>query len=88
MHLGTFEEMLKSLFGYITNPTAIAFEDEIVLCLKTFINKNKQISNVAWECFKHFPLILQKNKGTFGIMHETINCYLINGKEAFNTTNK
>ena len=88
VHLATFEEMLKPLFAFIQKPKEITFEDEIVLCLKQLITKNKKISPVSWECFKNFPALLEKNKGTFGVMFECINTYLLEGKEDMNTTNR
>jgi hypothetical protein len=75
------EEQLKPLFQFIIEPTKIEFEDEIVLVLKTFIKKTHVVSNVLWEMFPYLEKVFEKNKQCFGNLLDTLNYFLIYGKE-------
>lgn len=58
-----FEEALKPIFRFISEPTQISFEDDILLLLKSMIKKSKSVSPVMWEMFDHFPKVISKAKG-------------------------
>ena len=77
------EEQLKPLFAFITEPSKIEFEDEIVLVLKTFIKKTKGVSNMLWEMFPYLEKVFEKNKKCFGNLLDLLNYFLIYGKEQF-----
>lgn len=75
------EESLKPLFAYIEFPEKVEFEDDIVLTIKSFIKKTGQISNVLWVLFPHLYKVFLKNKRTFGNLLDTLNHYLVTGRE-------
>lgn len=58
-----FEEALKPIFRFISEPTQISFEDDILLLLKSMIKKSKSVSPIMWEMFDHFPKVISKAKG-------------------------
>lgn len=62
------------------DPTKICFDDEIVMNVKQFIRRNKCVSVTQWEIFNQFPKVLSKNNDSFGTMLDTINYYLVYGK--------
>ena len=62
------------------DPTKISFDDEIVMNVKQIIRKNKSVSTTQWEILNQFPKVLVKNKDSFGNLLDTINYYLIYGK--------
>lgn len=37
------------------------FDDDIVMILRTFIKKKKQVSPMLWTIFPHLPKVFQKN---------------------------
>ena len=77
------EEALKPLFEYMVDPTKVEFEDDIVLTIKSFIKKSGQISPVIWTLFPHLYKVFKKNKDTFGNLLDTLNHYLVAGREVF-----
>ena len=78
-----FEEALKPIFRYISEPKQITFEDDILLLCKLMIKKSKNVSPVMWEIFDHFPKVVTKAKGELGDLLDTINNFMIYGKETF-----
>ena len=78
-----FEESLKPIFRYISEPHKISFEDEILLILRTIIKKRKLVTPIMWEIFDLFPNVLQKSKGALGDLLDAINSYMQYGKEVF-----
>jgi hypothetical protein len=74
------EDALKPLFEFILTPEQIEFEDDIVLVLKTFIKKSKQISPTLWTIYPHLKKVFEKNKCTFGNLLDTLNQFLLHGK--------
>ena len=82
------EEMLKQLFVFMIEPTNINFEDDIVMNVKQFIRRNKCVSVTQWEIFNQFPKVLAKNKDSFGNLLDTINYYLIYGKDDLQTSQR
>ena len=83
VHAATFEESLKKLYIYMENPSQISFEDEILMIIRSFIVRTQSITPVMWELFTKFPAILEKNKHQFKELFDTINMYLITGREGF-----
>ena len=83
IHAATFEESLKKLYIYMENPSQISFEDEILMIIRSFIVRTQSITPVMWELFTKFPAILEKNKHQFKELFDTINMYLITGREGF-----
>ena len=65
----------------MVDPEKIEFEDDIVLALKSFIKRSNHISEVLWIIFPHLTKVFEKNKRVFGNLLETINYYLLYGKE-------
>lgn len=63
------------------DPSKIEFEDDIILVLKTFIKKSKRISDTLWTLFPHLFKVFEKNKYVFGNLLDTLNQYMLNGKE-------
>ena len=76
-----FEENLRPIYQYMADPTKISFEDDVILMLKSQIRKRKEITPTMWELFQQFPKVLMKNKHAFGNLFETINYFLIVGKQ-------
>ncbi len=50
-----FEELLKPIFRFISEPKKIKFEDDILLIIKGLIKKRKTVSPLMWEIFEYFP---------------------------------
>lgn len=65
----------------MTDPFKIEFEDDIVLVLKAFIKKTKQVSPTLWTLFPLLGKVFEKNKQTFGNLLDTINSYLLSGNQ-------
>lgn len=83
------EETLKPLFEYILNPENIEFEDDIVLVMKTFIKKSKNVSTTLWTIYPHLMKVFEKNKRSFGNLLDTLNQFLLHGRNEFiNDRNK
>lgn len=78
-----FEECLKPIFQFVSEPEKIAFEDDILLLLKSMIRKRKGVTPVMWEMFEHFPKIVAKSKGQLGDLLDTINSFMVYGKQEF-----
>ena len=77
------EEELKRIFVYIQEPTQISFEDDILLLIKSLIKRRKAVVPFMWEMFDHFPKIVAKAKGQMGDLLDTINYFVLYGKEDF-----
>ena len=52
-----------------------------MLVLKTFIKKTHGVSNMLWEIFPYLEKVFEKNKQCFGNLLDTLNYFLIFGKE-------
>ena len=63
------------------DPTKIEFEDDIVLVIKSFIKKTKSVSPTLWIIFPYLTKVFNKNKDAFGNLLDSINYYLLFGKE-------
>lgn len=75
-----FEQVLKPVFQLLADPRAISFDDDIVLLIKSFIKKSKEISSVMWELFDLLPNVVAKNKGQLCDLLDTINNFMVYGK--------
>lgn len=51
--------------------------------IKAMIRKRKGVSPLMWEIFDVFPKLLTKSKGQLGDLLDTINSYMVHGKEMF-----
>lgn len=49
--------------------------------IKQFIRSRDHVSQIQWDCFQFFPLVLKKNKDSFAGLFETINYILMHGKQ-------
>ena len=78
-----FEEALKPVLKLLANPSAIKFDDDIIVLIKTFVKKSKGISPVMWELFDLFPSVVAKNKGQLCDLIDTINHFMVYGKQTF-----
>lgn len=76
-----FEETLAPLLRLMIEPEKITFEDDIVLLIKSFIRKKKEVSPMMWELLTVMPKVLTKNKEALGNVFETLNFYLIHGRQ-------
>ena len=47
------------------------------------IKKSKAVSPVMWEIFDHFPKVVSKAKGQLGDLLDTINAFMVHGKDTF-----
>lgn len=74
------EEQLKPLFEFMTDPSKIEFEDDIVLTIRSFIKKTNEVSPVMWTLFPLMIKVFEKNKRTFGNLLDTLNQYIIIGR--------
>ena len=59
----------------------IEFEDEIVTVIKSFIQKRGSVSPTLWQMFPHLYKVFEKSKYVFGNLLDTINNYLVYGKD-------
>lgn len=78
-----FEESLKPIFVFVSEPQKITFEDDIMLIIKSMIRKRKGVTPLMWEIFDHFPKLLTKSKGQMGDLLDTVNSYMTHDKEGF-----
>ena len=76
------EASLIPLFEYMADPVSIEFEDDIVLVIKSFIKRTKTVSPVLWKLFPELPRVFTKNELVFGNLLDTLNYYLLFGKES------
>lgn len=51
------------------------------MIVKQFIRKTQSVSSTQWEILPQLPQIFEKNQNTFGNLFETLNCYLVHGKQ-------
>lgn len=65
----------------MTDPSKIEFEDDIVLTIRSFIKKTEQVSPVMWTLFPLMIKVFEKNKRTFGNLLDTLNQYIIVGRQ-------
>lgn len=72
---------MKPLFEFMTDPFKIEFEDDIVLVLKAFMKKTKSVSSTLWTLFPLLGKVFEKNKCTFGNLLDTLNSYLLYGRD-------
>jgi hypothetical protein len=79
-YASAIEDSLKPLFEFMLDPSKIEFEDDIVLTIKSFIKK-AGISPVIWTLYPHLYKVFQKNKHTFGNLLDTLNHYMISGRD-------
>jgi hypothetical protein len=80
-YYNNIEGTLLPLFEFLVDPTKIEFEDDIVLVLKSFIKRKKSVSKNLWIIFPHLEKVFTKNKDSFGNLLDTVNYYLLYGKE-------
>ncbi len=78
-----FEEALKPIFRFVSEPQSITFEDDILLLLKSMIKKSQSVTPIMWEMFDHFPKLLTKSRGQLGDLLDTLNSFMIHGKDEF-----
>lgn len=62
-------------------PEQVEFEDDIILVLKSFIKKTQNVSPTLWTIFPHLTKVFTKNKLVFGNLLDTLNYYLIFGRD-------
>jgi hypothetical protein len=90
--LGTFmpayspaiEEQLKPLFEeFMADPEKFEFnfENNLVLTIGSFIKKTNQISSVMWNFFPLLIKVFEKSMCFVGDLVDTINQYIIIGKQ-------
>jgi importin-7 len=72
---------MKPLFEFVMTPEQIEFEDDIILVLKSFIKKTQSVSPTLWTIFPHLTKVFAKNKLVFGNLLDTLNYYLIFGRD-------
>lgn len=68
---------------YIAKPTQIDFDDDLLYCISALIKKSKTVSPTFMIVFKYLPALHLKYKGVFGTLLQTINYYIVYGKEHF-----
>lgn len=59
------EALLKPLFEFIASPAKIDFEDDILLCIKSLVNKKQAVSETILLMIPCLPAVLQKNSLSF-----------------------
>lgn len=75
------EQRLKPIYLFMADPTVISFEEDILIILKAFIRRNQTVTQVQWELYQQFPKVLEKQKYCFGNLLDTVNYYLMYGKQ-------
>lgn len=81
-NLPQFQEVLLPLFQYlesVSSVKSITFDDELVLVIKTFIKKSKNVSETMWKLFPYLSNVFEKSKHVFNHLLETYNAYLTYG---------
>lgn len=53
--LNIIEDNLRPLFEYISEPTQIDFDDDILFCISALIRKAKSVSPTCLIVFKYLP---------------------------------
>lgn len=81
--LQIIEETLLPLFEYLVAPSNIDFDDDIIFCLTSLMKKSKVVSPTLRKIFPYLPKFQMKYKGIFGNLLQTINSYLMYGKDFF-----
>jgi importin-8 len=81
--LQIIEETLLPLFEYLVTPSLIDFDDDIIFCLTSLMKKSKVVSPTLRKIFPFLPKFQLKYKGIFGNLLQTINSYLMYGKDFF-----
>jgi len=72
-YAAAFEKALQPLFEFMTDPSRVEFEDDIVLSMKSFVRKTGAVSDVMWTLFPYLQAVFEKNKHTFGNLLDTVN---------------
>lgn len=70
----------------MTEPSKIFFDDEIVMIVKRMIRQKKSVSPTQWALLRTFPAVLQKNKDCLGNLLDTVNLYIVHGKDILTNT--
>ena len=78
-----FEQGLRPIFRFIENPSQITFDDDIVLLVKNLLKKTHVVTPDMWEMFDHFPKVITKSKGQLNDTLDTLNYFVMYGKEQF-----
>lgn len=81
--LDKIETALLPMFNYLVDPTAIEFDDHMVKIVAVLIEKKGSISENMGKIFPFLLKYFEKNKGVFGNLLYTLNCYIYYGKEQF-----
>jgi hypothetical protein len=84
--LQVVEETLLPLFEYLVAPSNIDFDDDIMFCLTSLMKKSKVVSPTLRKIFPYLPQFQIKYKGIFGNLLQTINSYLMYGKDFFESS--
>jgi len=84
--LQVVEETLLPLFEYLVAPSNIDFDDDIIFCLTSLMKKSKVVSPTLRKIFPYLPQFQIKYKGIFGNLLQTINSYLMYGKDFFESS--
>lgn len=79
----SIEHALLPVFEYLTNPTDIEFDDDLIQIITTLIRKGKSVSENMVKILPVLPKVFEKNKGTLGSLLQTINAYVFYGKTIF-----
>eukprot|EP00357_Protocruzia_adherens_P031356 CAMPEP_0114996878 /NCGR_PEP_ID=MMETSP0216-20121206/14576_1 /TAXON_ID=223996 /ORGANISM="Protocruzia adherens, Strain Boccale" /LENGTH=1103 /DNA_ID=CAMNT_0002361173 /DNA_START=31 /DNA_END=3342 /DNA_ORIENTATION=- len=75
------ETTMLPLFEYMEDPKNIEFDDDILLAITSFMKIRKTVSDNLWVLYPHLPKFYQKYKGMLANLLQTLNCYMVYGKE-------
>ncbi|MDR3548036.1 MAG: hypothetical protein P4M11_07195 [Candidatus Pacebacteria bacterium] len=77
------ERALLPMFNYLVDPTKVEFDDDLIQIITTLIKKRRGVSENMARIFPYLQKFFEKNKGVFGNLLFTLNCYLFFGKDLF-----
>ena len=77
------EQLLLPLFEFISDPSKIDFDDDILLTIKTLVSKKKGVTETIWRMVPCLHKVQQKNNGSLGCspLMETLNVILMEGRQ-------
>jgi hypothetical protein len=80
-YLEQIEDQLKYLFGLLSDPSRIEFDDDIVKSMKIIITKSGKVSDVMKILFPYLKKTFEKHKFIYSELFDLIKAYWKTDKE-------
>ena len=85
IYLDSIETALLPMFNYLVDLTNIEFDDDMVQVLTALITRRGSVSENMAKVFPYLTNFFDKYGQSFGSLMQTLNTYIIYGKENFST---